>query len=646
MESRIAKVLDRKTRGVVLGIKRKRAERYAAYFARASCTEISHRSTSNLSGNKVEKRRKLDRCKSKPSSCGNSLKRSLVQRYSKFMKASIPQRIMFYENGEWIDFPEDILGMIKKGFEERRTAVEVELSGRRVMLDFLHMVRLDLKTGLQQPIAWIDAAGGCFFPEVYADGNEASDSCLQEYGNREFYGPHEVKLQLEIDFSGLDQSGESKASVKQIQVGEKLPGPRRKCYCVRECKTDQGSFLKEPYGGHEIKLHLEIDLSRVNDTKPGERTGESNALVKQIQVGQKSTQPSDKQYVAEVESSCNHDPDAKLDESFEENHQMKANLLSGVKSAHEELDTDFIVNKFFSGISPSDAEVLAVHRCSNVSMQARLELFKKQVEITKKYHGDANVRYAWLPSSKEALSTILLYGCGYWGLSNAKFTYGIGIHLAAENCSYASANYCDVDENGVRYMVFCRVIMGNMEVFSPGQFHPSCEDFDSGVDDLENPKQYIVWNMNMNTHVYPEFVVSFKLSSSAEENRVGGEMKLDVSGVTTASPQSHAHLLLKSSAVDLGSGNRSTSYSGRCQGKAPSVGSSVSRTPKSPWMPFPMLFAAISNKVPPKDMELISSNYELFREKKISRDDFVRKLRLIVGDALLRSTITALQCKV
>lgn len=62
-----------------------------------------------------------------------------------------------------------------------------------------------------------------------------------------------------------------------------------------------------------------------------------------------------------------------------------------------------------------------------------------------------------------------------------------------------------------------------------------------------------------------------------------------------------------------GSGNRSTSYSGRCQGKAPSVGSSVSRTPKSPWMPFPMLFAAISNKVPPKDMELISSNYELFR---------------------------------
>ncbi|GMQ04257.1 hypothetical protein CsSME_00049731 [Camellia sinensis var. sinensis] len=62
-------------------------------------------------------------------------------------------------------------------------------------------------------------------------------------------------------------------------------------------------------------------------------------------------------------------------------------------------------------------------------------------------------------------------------------------------------------------------------------------------------------------------------------------------------------------------------------------------------MPLPMLFAAISNKVPVNDMELIETNYELFRSKKISRDDFITKLRLIVGDTLLRSTITNLQSK-
>lgn len=67
-------------------------------------------------------------------------------------------------------------------------------------------------------------------------------------------------------------------------------------------------------------------------------------------------------------------------------------------------------------------------------------------------------------------------------------------------------------------MLFCRVIMGNMEPLSPGtnQFHPSTEDFDSGVDDLQNPRHYIVWNMNMNTHIFPEFVVNFKVSSNAE----------------------------------------------------------------------------------------------------------------------------------
>lgn len=37
------------------------------------------------------------------------------------------------------------------------------------------------------------------------------------------------------------------------------------------------------------------------------------------------------------------------------------------------------------------------------------------------------------------------------------------------------------------------------------------------------------------------------------------------------------------------------------------------KTPKSPWMPFPMLFAAISTKIGPSKMKQVSSNFELFR---------------------------------
>lgn len=67
-------------------------------------------------------------------------------------------------------------------------------------------------------------------------------------------------------------------------------------------------------------------------------------------------------------------------------------------------------------------------------------------------------------------------------------------------------------------MVLCRVIVGNMELLHPGtrQFRPSSTHYDSGVDDIESPRYYIVWNMNVNTHIYPEFVVSFKVSSNAE----------------------------------------------------------------------------------------------------------------------------------
>lgn len=58
--------------------------------------------------------------------------------------------------------------------------------------------------------------------------------------------------------------------------------------------------------------------------------------------------------------------------------------------------------------------------------------------------------------------------------------------------------------------------MGNMEPLGGGdraQFFTGGEEYDNGVDNVLSPKHYLVWNMNVNTHVYPEFVVSFKLLS-------------------------------------------------------------------------------------------------------------------------------------
>lgn len=57
-----------------------------------------------------------------------------------------------------------------------------------------------------------------------------------------------------------------------------------------------------------------------------------------------------------------------------------------------------------------------------------------------------------------------------------------------------------------------------MEVVNYGsdQFHPSNEDYDTGVDDLKNPKYHVIWNMDLNSRVYPKCVISFKASSNSK----------------------------------------------------------------------------------------------------------------------------------
>ena len=82
----------------------------------------------------------------------------------------------------------------------------------------------------------------------------------------------------------------------------------------------------------------------------------------------------------------------------------------------------------------TDSDIVEIYHCSGASMQARWELFQKQAEITKKNHGEANIRYAWLASSKGELSTMMNYGLSHYGLSGSKCTYGIGVHLAAVTC--------------------------------------------------------------------------------------------------------------------------------------------------------------------------------------------------------------------
>ncbi|XP_059443121.1 inactive poly [ADP-ribose] polymerase RCD1-like isoform X2 [Corylus avellana] len=568
MEAKTAKALDRNRR-VVRDSKRKRVTQFATYLNEVNPTMSPQWHTSQ---NKLGKRRKLGGSKSKLKSYGSNFGRSLQRCYANFKKTGTPQRLMFYQNGQWSDFPQHIVDMVREDFQVKKPAMEVKLKGHPFMLDFLHMFQMDLKTGSRQPIAWIDQAGSCFFPETYADDNELFDFSQPESGK------------------------------------------------------DQDPVFEESNGSHEIKLLLEIEINGMEEC-----SGESNALVKHTQINDK---PATNQYVTDVEDSCNRQPVAKIDEAVEENKQMDADLVTATVSENE-FDCDSVQKMFLTSMSAfGSVDIVEICPFSRSSlMQARSELFQKQLELTKNCRGDANVRYAWLPLSKEELPTVMTHGLGYCRPSTIKSMYGIGVHLTAANSPYTSASHCDVDENGVQHMIFCRVIMGNMEVVYPGtrQYRPSDIYSDSGVDDLQNPRFYIIWTMNMNTHIFPEFVVSFKFSSEAE-------------GITSC--QVPHGQRLESPAVDVESISQPNSDSRRSGGKAASVASSTTRAPKSAWMPFTMLFDAISDIVPPTYMEKINTHYESFRAKKIGRDEFIKNLRLIVGDPLLRATITSLQCKV
>lgn len=62
-----------------------------------------------------------------------------------------------------------------------------------------------------------------------------------------------------------------------------------------------------------------------------------------------------------------------------------------------------------------------------------------------------------------------------------------------------------------------------------------------------------------------------------------------------------------------GAGRVSNGGSGRSRGSENNSAGSSSRKPRSSWMPYPMLFTAISSKIAQKDMDLITANYQQLR---------------------------------
>ncbi|GMP80640.1 hypothetical protein CsSME_00035661 [Camellia sinensis var. sinensis] len=94
----------------------------------------------------------------------------------------------------------------------------------------------------------------------------------------------------------------------------------------------------------------------------------------------------------------------------------------------------------------------------------------------------------------------------------------------------------EANDNGENHVILCKVILGKCEQIEAGskQMYPSCQDFDTGVDNLMNPNWYVVWCANMNTHILPECVVSYKSSNHAEGLFRGSSFVMPLPGSSNA----------------------------------------------------------------------------------------------------------------
>ncbi|KAK3148719.1 hypothetical protein QOZ80_3AG0207760 [Eleusine coracana subsp. coracana] len=340
----------------------------------------------------------------------------------------------------------------------------------------------------------------------------------------------------------------------------------------------------------------------------------------------------------------------KLDEEISENKPYPSVLLNEHSSGTIQDTTvkqnggrhvdSAVKNLLLKGLGQafSENDIIGIYRTPllNQLVQVRSSLFQKEVEVTKSQRGNANVRYAWLPCSMHTMEVMMMRGALQIAKPQRAAMYGFGTHLAPANCSNSCANYSDFHEDGIVRMMLCRVIMGNVEVVSPGskQCQPTNETFDSGVDDIQKPKQYIIWDDNVHKHIYAEYAIVIKVPLMTNEHFVSKDGTSKISEImNSGSPAS----------LTKGDGFQ-TLASSALQQQAPMSGRAP-RAPSSPWMPFSMLFAAISTKVPRSDMDLVLRHYEEFKRKKISRPEFVLWLRKIVGDKLLVSTVTRLHQK-
>ncbi|XP_069152957.1 probable inactive poly [ADP-ribose] polymerase SRO3 [Solanum lycopersicum] len=140
-----------------------------------------------------------------------------------------------------------------------------------------------------------------------------------------------------------------------------------------------------------------------------------------------------------------------------------------------------IYQKIKDGLPPimkNRVTITAIHLCMRrvPVEESRFEVYLENVKKVTRARGRRVDSSGWYGTSAKNVDSLMRRGFEMNSIMPASYPHG-------------------VDENGEKHIVLCQFILGNSEKVELGskQLFPSSANFDTGVDELTNPKVYVVW---------------------------------------------------------------------------------------------------------------------------------------------------------
>ncbi|KMZ64436.1 hypothetical protein ZOSMA_36G00420 [Zostera marina] len=186
-----------------------------------------------------------------------------------------------------------------------------------------------------------------------------------------------------------------------------------------------------------------------------------------------------------------------------------------------------VMHMFLSGMenTVSSNNIFAIHHIipKSGAKIGRLQIFTQKAATTLARCGTVNMRNGWFGTSYEVITDILLNGFDATNGLSVRGPLGTGVYLSPQNLACNSAQSCYPYANGLKYMMLCRVILGNVEVVPVGsyeRFLPSNVEFDCAIDHPTFPSMYMVWSCNILTNIHPDCIVVYKETPTITRGRI------------------------------------------------------------------------------------------------------------------------------